>query len=92
MSASTRKLFGTAFLVFFVALVVGINFLHKERGPSEETTCPACQFQQNSLGTALVVIVLFLPFVLLSLVELPECRFAEPLFRPKNVSRAPPSA
>jgi len=40
------------FLVAFVALTLGINFLHTESGPGARSDCPACQFLSSSLSTS----------------------------------------
>jgi hypothetical protein len=79
-----------AFLTYFLALILCVNFLHVEKGFSEETNCPACQFQRSSLGTILVAVVVLLPLVVVSRVELPESRPYESRYNPETVSRAPP--
>jgi hypothetical protein len=52
MIKHNRAVFNLLFLLIFLTLSLGINFLHTETTPESQKKCPACHFQNSTLLTA----------------------------------------
>lgn len=52
MTSHARAGFRVLFLLAFVTITLGINFLHTETGPRGSSDCPACHFLTSSLSTS----------------------------------------
>jgi hypothetical protein len=54
MFAENRRLFNLIFLVVFFTVTATINVCHTETGIGFDPTCPACNFQNSCLATAVI--------------------------------------
>jgi hypothetical protein len=52
MSKRNKKLFNLAFLLFYLVIVLTINFFHTEKTLGRDDDCPACHFLNSSFTTS----------------------------------------
>lgn len=69
MLSKKRQLFNLVFLIIFFAVTVTINICHTETGLEFDPACPACNFHNSSLATA---VIHFFQLPMISLIEIME--------------------
>jgi hypothetical protein len=76
----------------FVAITLGINFLHTETGPAGRGDCPACHFLTSSLSTGPGVGFLLPALLCLEMLPAVESCLSNEVFVLHLCSRSPPQS
>jgi hypothetical protein len=69
MSSKGRKLTSLVLLLAFLSVLVFIDLFHTDTGTLKDTSCPACHFQNSSIGISYEVVIELPDLVFLGLMD-----------------------
>ena len=90
MIKPNRTLFHLIFLLIFLTLCLGINFLHTETTPESRKNCPACHFQNSTLLTTHIHFAFLPQLTQLEIISQFEALPYRQLSFTQPLSRSPP--
>lgn len=90
MEKKNRILLNLIFLLIFLSLSLGINFLHTETTPENSKNCPACHFQSSTMLTAHIHFAYLPQLIQLEIISQFELQPYPQLAFPSALSRSPP--
>ncbi len=82
--------FAIGVFLFFLFVLLTVNFFHTEKNLNSSESCPACHFQQSSLSVGPALPVQLPPLCLIAILPYMDLSQKTPVFSISLASRSPP--